>query len=117
MKLLIHGARLVSTADGLDDMLDLLIENGKIAAIGKDLSAAAPDRTADASGLTLTAGLIDLFAKANEPAAEGFEDLLSAAKAGVAVCGLRPLSLGLRRQRQGPAALRRAAACGGEGRL
>jgi len=84
MKLLIHGARLVSTADGLDDMLDLLIENGKIAAIGKDLSAAAPDRTADASGLTLTAGLIDLFAKANEPAAEGFEDLLSAAKAGVA---------------------------------
>ena len=84
MKVLIRGARLVSAADGLDGVSDLLIEDGKIAAIGQGLPAEGADRVRDAAGLVLTAGLIDLFAKANEPAVEGFEDLLSAAQAAVA---------------------------------
>jgi len=84
MKLVIAGARLVSRADALNTVGDLLIENGKIAAVGEGIEAAGADRTVDARGLVLTAGLIDLFAHASEPAGEGEDDLLSLGAAAVA---------------------------------
>ena len=39
MSLLIKNAHVVSPADGINDVLDILIEGGKIARIGKDLHA------------------------------------------------------------------------------
>ncbi|MEA5039947.1 MAG: amidohydrolase family protein [Clostridiaceae bacterium] len=84
MKLLITGARLLSRADGLDTVGDLLIENGKIAAIGTELSQERIDRTVPARGLVLTAGMVDLFAHAAEPAGPGEEDPLSLGAAAVA---------------------------------
>lgn len=84
MKLLIKDVRLVSRADELDHIGDLLIENGKIAAIGEQLSPEGAEKTVDGHGLVLTAGLIDLFAGAEEPASEGAEDPLSLGAAAVA---------------------------------
>ncbi len=80
MKQLIQGARLVSARDGYDGVADVLIENGTIAAIGVDLPPV--ENTLDARGLCLAPGFVDLFAKANEPAQPGQEDLWSMARAG-----------------------------------
>ena len=38
-KLLIRGGRVIDPANGMDKIADVLIENGKIAAIGEGLSA------------------------------------------------------------------------------
>ena len=37
MSLLIKNARVVSPADGINDVLDILVQDGKIAQIGKNL--------------------------------------------------------------------------------
>ncbi len=46
-------------ADGVLTETDVIIENGKIAKIGKNLSAPAGAKTVDATGKHLTAGIID----------------------------------------------------------
>ena len=96
MKLLIHGARVLSLRDGLDAVRDVLIENGKIAAIGQLGDIEGADRL-DATGLCLSAGLIDLFALATEPEEDGIESMLTLASAAVkggftAVCAHTGLS-------------------------
>ena len=51
MQLLIRGGRVVDPAQGVDDRLDLLIQDGKILRLGRDL--AAPDaQILNAGGLT-----------------------------------------------------------------
>ena len=39
-KLLIRGGRVIDPANGLDQVADVLVEDGKIAAVGEGLSAA-----------------------------------------------------------------------------
>lgn len=69
MKLLIPNGRLVEPVNGTDEILDVLVENGKIAAIGKGLDA-ADAQVIDAAGLVISAGLIDIHVHLREP---GFE--------------------------------------------
>jgi dihydroorotase len=80
--LLIHNARLIDPASGLDSLGALLIENGRIAS----LTGAAPDgaERLDAGGQCLAPGLIDMRAALGEPGAEHRETIASAALAAAA---------------------------------
>lgn len=100
MKLLIKNAHLLSLRDSLDDVGDLLVEDGKIAAIDTR-QAGTPDLPPgdiiDAAGLCLAPGLIDLFAQATEPEQDGLESIMTmsnaAAKGGfTTVCAHTQLS-------------------------
>ncbi|MDX2222706.1 MAG: dihydroorotase [Rhodospirillaceae bacterium] len=80
--LLIENARLVDPASGRDEIGALLVEDGKIAALGK-ASAKSAERI-DAKGAVLAPGLIDLRVKTGEPGAENKETLETASLAAAA---------------------------------
>lgn len=70
MRLTITGGRLIDAAESLDAVSDVHIADGQIVAIGAAPDGFVADRTIDAHGLTVSAGLIDLSARLREP---GFE--------------------------------------------
>ena len=53
MKYLIRKGRLVDPAGGIGGIMDILVEDGRIAVIGSDLNAPSA-QVIDASGLTLS---------------------------------------------------------------
>ena len=66
--LLLKGGRVVDPANCLDTNADVLIRDGKIAAVGPHLTAPAGDtETFDATGLVVCPGLIDLHVHLREP--------------------------------------------------
>lgn len=69
MKLLIKNGRVVDARRRFDDVMDVLLEDGKIAQIGKDL-ADERAQVIDAEGLVVCAGLVDIHVHLREP---GFE--------------------------------------------
>lgn len=66
-KIIIRQGRILDPNQGLDSVADLLIENGKIAAIGKQLQTPANSQSIDAKGLIVCPGLIDLSVRLREP--------------------------------------------------
>lgn len=80
MKILVRGGRLVDPSSGLDGVLDVLIEDERIAAIGPRLDASA-DRTIDVSGLVVVPGLIDMHVHLREPGFEAKETIASGTRA------------------------------------
>ncbi len=81
-ELLIRGGRVIDPANGIDEIADVLIQNGKIAAIGKKTAAAKKE--IDASGLIVCPGLIDMHVHLREPGQEWKEDIESGSRAAVA---------------------------------
>ncbi|MCX5786001.1 MAG: dihydroorotase [Elusimicrobia bacterium] len=83
--LLIKNGLLIDPASKTEHKGDLLIKNGRIAAIGKRI---APPRTGieiyDAAGLWVFPGFIDMHVHAREPGDEDAETLLTAARAAAA---------------------------------
>jgi dihydroorotase len=67
--LLLTGGRVIDPANRLDSTTDLLLLNGKIAAVGQDAAKQAPadSEKLDASGLAVCPGLIDLHVHLREP--------------------------------------------------
>ena len=65
--LLLTGGRVVDPANNFDSLADVLILNGKISAVGKNLSAPAGVETFDAKGKIISPGLIDLHVHLREP--------------------------------------------------
>ena len=59
MTLLVKGGRVVNPAVNQDEICDILVENGKIKAIGKNLPADGAE-VYDASGLVVAPGFIDM---------------------------------------------------------
>lgn len=83
MRTLIRRGRLVDPVSGIGGVMDILVENGKVAVIGSDLSA--PDaQVIEAAGLTVCAGLVDLHAHLMEPGLEYRETIATGARAGAA---------------------------------
>lgn len=82
MKTLITNAHLLCPVNGWDERGSLLIEEARIAAVGKVDDTA--DETVDAAGLCLAPGLIDLRVKTGEPGAEQKETLATASRSAVA---------------------------------
>ena len=80
-KLLIKGGQVVF-ADEVK-AADILLENGKIAKIGKNLKADGAE-VIDAAGLTVFPGLIDMHVHLREPGFEYKEDIASGSAAAVA---------------------------------
>jgi len=60
--LLLKGGRLIDPANGRDETADLLLADGKVAAIGADAPGQAPGGTPeiDATGKVVCPGLIDI---------------------------------------------------------
>ena len=75
-KILIKGGRVISPAQKFDDTCDVLIEKGKIAAIGKDLDAQGAE-VIDADGKIVTPGLVDIHVHLRDPGLEYKEDIAS----------------------------------------
>lgn len=69
MKLLIQNGFVVDSVGNTCETNDILIENGKVVAIGKDLQE-ADAQVIDAGGLVVSAGLVDMHVHLREP---GFE--------------------------------------------
>ena len=69
MKLLIRKGRVVDPVGGIGGVMDILVEDGRVAVIGSELTAPSA-RVIDARGLTVCAGLVDMHVHLREP---GFE--------------------------------------------
>ncbi len=86
MRLLIQGGRVLDPAQGVDERLDILIEDGKIARLGGHLSADGT-QVLSAAGLVATPGLVDLHVHLREPGFEAKETVATgcaaAARGGV----------------------------------
>ncbi|HLE67540.1 MAG TPA: dihydroorotase [Burkholderiales bacterium] len=70
MRIRIANGRIVDPASGRDAVGDLLLEEGRIAALDGAAAGAAADRVIDAAGLVVAPGLIDLAARLREPGYE-----------------------------------------------
>ncbi len=96
--LLIKNGRVINPATGTDDVLDVLVCEGKVTGIGKDLEQPECD-TIDASGCFVMPGFIDLHVHLRTPGQEYKEDVktgtAAAAKGGfttiVAMPNTRPV--------------------------
>jgi len=75
-KILIKGGRVISPAQKLDDICDVLIEKGKVTAIGKNLEAQGAE-VIDADGKIVTPGLVDIHVHLRDPGLEYKEDIAS----------------------------------------
>lgn len=82
MDLLVKNAYVVSPADGFDGQLDILISDGKIASVGKDISAEA--EVIDASGLYAVPGMVDMHVHLRDPGQTQKEDILTGCRAAAA---------------------------------
>lgn len=84
MNLLIKGGRVIDPSQGIDDTLDVVVENGLVKEIGKGLAAPAGAETIDASGKYVVPGLIDMHVHLRDPGLEYKEDIVSGTRAAVA---------------------------------
>lgn len=83
MTVLLKGGRVMNPAEDFDEIADILMEDGKIKEIAKDIAAGDAD-VYDVSGKLVTPGLIDLHVHFREPGQEAKEDFESGSKAAVA---------------------------------
>ena len=66
--ILVRGGRVIDPANGTDNQLDVLVRDGRVAAVGAALEADAP--VLNAAGLVVAPGFVDLHTHLREP---GFE--------------------------------------------
>lgn len=81
--LLIKNGRVIDPKNNRDEIADVLVRDGKIAEIARDISEVA-DKTIDATGLVVTPGLIDLQVHFREPGREDRETLETGSMAALA---------------------------------
>lgn len=80
MRTLIRGGRVIDPANGVDDALDLLIENGRVAGVQRDIDA--PDaQILDATGCVVAPGFVDMHCHLRDPGQEYKEDIVSGTRA------------------------------------
>ena len=92
MNLLITGGRVIDPSQGIDGKLDILVEDGKIAKIGRDLhpGAKASKKGApaleilEAEGQVVVPGLIDIHTHLREPGFEYKETIETGSEAAAA---------------------------------
>jgi len=83
VSLLIKNGTVVNPAKKQNEVADVLVKDGKIAAIGQNLSADGAE-VYDATGLIVAPGLIDIHTHLREPGQEAKEDFHSGTQAAAA---------------------------------
>jgi dihydroorotase len=83
MKILIKGGRVLDPAQGMDDILDLLIEDGRISKIAKDIKVSEA-QLIDAKDQLVTPGLVDIHVHLRDPGYEYKEDIVTGTRAAAA---------------------------------
>jgi len=84
MKQLLKGARVVDPSQNIDDLMDILIEDGKISACEKSIPAPPDAGVRDLTGLIIVPGLIDMHTHLREPGYEYKETIATGSAAAVA---------------------------------
>lgn len=83
MRLLIKNGRVLDPAQGIDGRMDLLIEDGKIAALSEHCDERA-DLCYDAAGKLVTPGLVDMHVHLRDPGQAHKEDIITGTAAAAA---------------------------------
>jgi dihydroorotase len=83
-RLLLRGGRVVDPSQKLDAVCDVLLDDGRVAALGEGFDASGDTRVLDCAGLVVTPGLIDVHVHLREPGGEHKETLASGARAAAA---------------------------------
>lgn len=93
MNLLLRNGRVIDPSQGIDEPMDLLIEEGLVSRSGSNLRAPASTETIDLGGAVVAPGFIDLHVHLREPGQEHKETIESGTRAAVrggftAVCAM-----------------------------
>lgn len=83
MKLLLKGGRLVDPASGVDRVMDIRVENGRIRDVARQIKKTPGIPLIDATDLVVAPGFIDLHVHLREPGQENKESIESGARAAV----------------------------------
>ncbi len=83
MRVRIQGGRVIDPGSGRDEVADVLLEDGRVVAVGRGLESSEAE-VIDASGSWVTPGFIDLHTHLREPGLEYKEDIASGGRAAVA---------------------------------
>jgi dihydroorotase len=81
MKTVIKNGRVVDPANKIDQVMDILIENGKIAKADKQIKNINADQVLEAKGMIVTPGLVDLQVHFREPGREDRETIETCSRA------------------------------------
>ena len=81
MGILIREGHVINPATGLDEVLDVRIEDGKVKEMGKELQSNAADECIDASGCYVFPGFIDLHVHLRDPGLTQKEDIFTGSAA------------------------------------
>lgn len=84
MQLILKGGRVVDPANGVDGTFDVLIENGRIARVGRDLPVNGADVYEVPRGGIVAPGLIDIHVHLREPGQEHKETVATGTASAVA---------------------------------
>lgn len=79
--MLIKNGRVIDPKQGTDEVLDLVVENGKIAKIGKNLKEEGCEQVIDAAGYVVAPGLMDVHVHFRDPGLTYKEDIQTGAAA------------------------------------
>ena len=82
--ILFRDGRVIDPSQQLDEVTHLLVQDGRVAAIGRDLGAPDGARVIDATGLVVAPGLIDVHVHLREPGQEDRETIATGAASAVA---------------------------------
>jgi dihydroorotase len=83
-RLLIKGGRVIDPRQNLDQVSNVLIENGRILAVGTHLDTPANTPTIEAEGRVVAPGLVDVHVHLREPGGEAKETIATGTRAAVA---------------------------------
>lgn len=83
MRLIIRNGRVICPASGRDEVADVLIEDGRVAAVGQNLEASGGE-SIDATGVVVTPGFIDIHVHFREPGFEHAETIETGSRAAAA---------------------------------
>jgi dihydroorotase len=84
MKRLLKGGRVVDPANGIDGMLDILIEGERIARVGRNLPVDGAEVVEVPAGLVVCPGFIDMHVHLREPGQEHKETIATGTASAVA---------------------------------
>jgi dihydroorotase len=82
--ILLRGGRVIDPSRGLDQVADVLIQDGKIAAVGAGLGTPDGADTRELRGAIVAPGLVDIHVHLREPGNEDVETIATGARAAAA---------------------------------